>query len=72
MSLQVARALAATFPSSSQYRLGEWAKSAAGVACVTRVFVTSPVALPVGITENETRYSKLKKKKKRENYVALV
>jgi hypothetical protein len=49
MSLQVARALGVTFPSSSQYRLGEWANSAAGVACVTRVFVTSPVAFPVEI-----------------------
>jgi hypothetical protein len=48
MSLHVLRALGVTFPSSSQYLLGEWAKSAAGVACVTRVFVTSPVALPIG------------------------
>jgi hypothetical protein len=48
MSLHVLRALGVTFPSSSQYRLGECAKSAAGVACVTRVFVTNPVALPIG------------------------
>ena len=33
--------------SLSQPRWGEWAYSADGVACVTRVVVTNPVALPV-------------------------
>ena len=32
--------------SFSQLRSGEWAKVAAGVACVTRVVVTTPVARP--------------------------
>lgn len=35
-----------TFPSSSQYRLGECAYNADGVACVIRVLVTTPVDFP--------------------------
>jgi hypothetical protein len=69
MSLQVARALGVTLPSSSQYRLGEWAKRAAGVACVTRVFVTSPVALPVGVAQ-KMRPVTANWKKEHKNYEA--
>lgn len=36
-----------TFPSSSQYRLGECAYNADGVAWVILVLVTTPVDLPV-------------------------
>lgn len=43
-----------TFESSSQYREGECPYKAAGVACVIRVFVTIPVALP---TENVEKYN---------------